>query len=268
MAIKDYSDDPDLNTQISGINIAEGCAPSGINNAIRQLMADVKSAQDAKDAAQAAKDAAQDAAISAAQSSADAVASETVQGRVKLSDSISSSSAASAGVAASPKAVKAAYDTAVAANIPVGSVVAFAGNPGAAPSGFLLCNGAAVSRTTYSALFSAIGTTYGAGNGSSTFAIPNLADKFIQGSGTAGTVKAAGLPNVYGWASGIFSYQFSGSGALSYSTNITSRGGTAQDNGGAGFNTLRLNASDYNTIYGASVTVQPPAVTMRYYIKY
>jgi hypothetical protein len=42
MPVKDYNADPDLNAQISGINIAEGCAPSGINNAIRQLMADVK----------------------------------------------------------------------------------------------------------------------------------------------------------------------------------------------------------------------------------
>lgn len=42
MAVKDYSTNPDENTTISGINIAEGCAPSGINNAIRQLMADVK----------------------------------------------------------------------------------------------------------------------------------------------------------------------------------------------------------------------------------
>ena len=42
MAVKDYNTNPDLNTTISGINIAEGCPPSGINNAIRQLMADVK----------------------------------------------------------------------------------------------------------------------------------------------------------------------------------------------------------------------------------
>ena len=48
MAVKDYSTTPDLNTRISGINIAEGCAPSGINNAIRQLMADVKTEQEAK----------------------------------------------------------------------------------------------------------------------------------------------------------------------------------------------------------------------------
>ena len=41
MSVSDYNVDPDLNTSISGINIAEGCAPSGINNAIRQLMADI-----------------------------------------------------------------------------------------------------------------------------------------------------------------------------------------------------------------------------------
>ena len=43
MSVSNYNTDPDLNTTISGINIAEGCPPSGINNAIRQLMADVKS---------------------------------------------------------------------------------------------------------------------------------------------------------------------------------------------------------------------------------
>lgn len=42
MALDDYNTNPDLNTRISGINIAEGCPPSGINNAIRQLMADLK----------------------------------------------------------------------------------------------------------------------------------------------------------------------------------------------------------------------------------
>jgi hypothetical protein len=41
MALKDYKADPAQNTTISGIDIGEGCAPSGINNAIRQLMADI-----------------------------------------------------------------------------------------------------------------------------------------------------------------------------------------------------------------------------------
>ena len=39
MGVKDYDLNPDNNTQINGINIAEGCPPSGINNAIRQIMA-------------------------------------------------------------------------------------------------------------------------------------------------------------------------------------------------------------------------------------
>ena len=50
MAISNYSTSPDQNTAISGINIAEGCPPSGINNAIRQLMADVKTYADTVDA--------------------------------------------------------------------------------------------------------------------------------------------------------------------------------------------------------------------------
>ena len=49
------------------------------------------------------------------------------------------------------------------------------------PSDYLECNGAAVSRTTYSALFAVIGTAYGAGNGSSTFNIPDLRGEFIRG---------------------------------------------------------------------------------------
>ena len=51
MGVKDYDLDPDNNTQINGINIAEGCPPSGINNAIRQLMADVKADSDAQNEA-------------------------------------------------------------------------------------------------------------------------------------------------------------------------------------------------------------------------
>lgn len=50
-----------------------------------------------------------------------------------------------------------------------------------APSGWLKCNGAAVSRTTYGALFAAIGTTFGAGNGTTTFNVPELRGEFIRG---------------------------------------------------------------------------------------
>ena len=63
--------------------------------------------------------------------------------------------------------------------VPSGAVVHFARNT--APTGWLKANGAAVSRTTYAALFSAIGTTYGAGDGSTTFNLPDLRGEFIRG---------------------------------------------------------------------------------------
>jgi len=50
-----------------------------------------------------------------------------------------------------------------------------------APTGFIKANGAAVSRTTYSALFTAIGTTFGAGDGSTTFNVPDLRGEFVRG---------------------------------------------------------------------------------------
>lgn len=62
-----------------------------------------------------------------------------------------------------------------------GTIVAFAS--GSAPYGYLLCNGSAVSRTTYSDLFSVCGTKYGAGNGSTTFNIPELLERYIKGFG-------------------------------------------------------------------------------------
>jgi microcystin-dependent protein len=50
-----------------------------------------------------------------------------------------------------------------------------------APTGFLVCNGTAVSRTTYSQLFAAIGTLYGVGDGATTFNLPDLRGEFIRG---------------------------------------------------------------------------------------
>jgi microcystin-dependent protein len=57
---------------------------------------------------------------------------------------------------------------------PVGTIVNFAGTVGSIPAGWLACDGAAISRTTYATLFSTIGTTYGAGNGSTTFNTPDI----------------------------------------------------------------------------------------------
>ena len=60
------------------------------------------------------------------------------------------------------------------------------------PSGYLNCDGTAVSRSTYSALFAVIGTDYGAGNGSSTFNLPNLQDKVPLGVSSSRAVASTG----------------------------------------------------------------------------
>lgn len=147
--------------------------------------------------------------------------------------------------------------------IPVGIIMPFAGN-GSIPDGWVICNGAAVSRSTYAALFSAIGTTYGTGNDSTTFNLPNLMNRFIEGSNTAGTVLAAGLPNITG---NISAFKASISGAFVGSNN-TNRYDGWNDNEDEYAVSTSFDASRSNSIYGASTTVQPPAMTAIYCIKY
>jgi microcystin-dependent protein len=72
--------------------------------------------------------------------------------------------------------------------VPIGSVTAFAGS--AAPSGWLLCGGQTVSRTQFSGLFLTIGTTYGSGDGSTTFALPDLRGRTIAGEDDMGGTAA------------------------------------------------------------------------------
>lgn len=68
--------------------------------------------------------------------------------------------------------------------MPVGTISPFGGS--AIPSGYLLCNGQAVSRTTYADLFAIIGTAYGSGDGSTTFNIPDLREATTKGVGLSG----------------------------------------------------------------------------------
>ena len=156
------------------------------------------------------------------------------------------------------------YGEGIGRGVTVGTIVAFAAN--SVPSGgYLICNGAAVSRTTYSRLFATIGTLYGEGDGSTTFNVPDLTDRFIQFNGTAGIVKAAGLPNATGYTAKMCSDGASWNGALvkgaDGNTGTTTHGSNV-------WRSVKLDLSQSNAIFGASTTVQPPAVTMRPYIKY
>jgi hypothetical protein len=69
---------------------------------------------------------------------------------------------------------------------PVGSMTMYAG--ASAPTGWLLCDGSAVSRTTYSDLYTAISTTWGIGNGSTTFNLPDMREASPYGAGTWASV--------------------------------------------------------------------------------
>jgi len=77
--------------------------------------------------------------------------------------------------------------------IPTATIVPW--STSSVPSGFLECNGAAVSRSTYSALFAIVGTTYGSGDGSSTFNVPDLQDNVPVGKSNNKTIGSTGGAN-------------------------------------------------------------------------
>ena len=89
---------------------------------------------------------------------------------------------------------------AVGAAFVAGMVMPYAGS--AAPSGWLLAYGQDVSRTTYSGLFSAIGTTYGSGDGSTTFTLPDLRGRTVAGQDNMGGTSADRLTNQTGGLNG------------------------------------------------------------------
>lgn len=130
--------------------------------------------------------------------------------------------------------------------------------------GFLLCDGSAVSRETYADLFAVIGTKFGEGDGSTTFNLPDFRGRFIQGANNdLGSVKEAGLPNITGSFTTIVPTGHSGTGGFFSEKGTGNSVPAIQDGWGFGFN-----ASRSSRIYGASDTVQPPAVALNVFIKY
>ena len=146
--------------------------------------------------------------------------------------------------------------------VPIGTVAWFA--MPVPPAGYLKCDGAAVGRETCPELFAAIGTTFGAGDGETTFNLPDLIGRFAEGSATPGTMKEAGLPNIKGVSNigGNASKSALACGALKqvrYQQNWILNGAASDINDLA---EVELDASLYNPTYGKSDTVQPPALTL------
>jgi microcystin-dependent protein len=90
----------------------------------------------------------------------------------------------------SPYVISAAEGGGAGTDLPPGVTVPYGGT--VAPAGYLLCQGQAVSRATFANLFGVVGTRFGAGDGSTTFNVPNMVDRFAVGAGAAYTSGASG----------------------------------------------------------------------------
>lgn len=155
-----------------------------------------------------------------------------------------------------------------------GTIMEYAGT--VPPDGWVVCDGRALSRTVYEELFDAIGTTYGSGDGSTTFNIPDMRGRVATGVGTCdgvtyalGEQKNAGVPNITGstkWLSSNTVW----SGAVDGAFRSYQGGGPTITNVGtsgtaAGYRFV-FDASGSNSHYGASTTIQPNTTVINYII--
>lgn len=141
-------------------------------------------------------------------------------------------------------------------SVPTGMISAFNN----VPEGWLQCNGAAVSRTTYAALFAVIGTKYGSGNGSTTFNLPNLHHKFIEGTTTSSEVGksvSAGLPNISGRLAAYDCENSKFTGPFQY---VGNEGGVSTAWHSVPY--ANFDASRSSSKYGSSSTVQPESIRL------
>ena len=160
--------------------------------------------------------------------------------------------------------------------LPTGAVLPFAG--ASAPSGHLLCYGQAISRSTYSDLFTAIGTTYGVGDGSSTFNIPDLRGRAVAGQDDMGGSSANRLT---GQTGGVNGDTLGGTGGaethtlsaaeLAAHTHEYSKGNVSGTNIAAG-NALNANlgtsvSTAENTPSGGAHNNVQPTLILNYIIK-
>ena len=93
-------------------------------------------------------------------------------------------------------ATPAALNAATSFDMPAGSIIIFGGS--SAPTGFLFCDGSAISRSTYSALFGIISTTYGVGDGSSTFNLPDIRGRVVAGKEASASLLTSALGGLDG----------------------------------------------------------------------
>ena len=172
----------------------------------------------------------------------------------------------------------------VPSQVPVGVVSAFAGVN--APAGWLMCAGQAVSRTDYAALFNALSTTYGTGDGSTTFNLPDLRGRVPAGVDNMGGSAASRLTstvltasNTLGATGGAQTHTLTEAQLPSHLHNygsVTTSGGTVNTNGDiiwavSGGNVVDVAGRGYlktaNTGSGSAHTNTQPTLVLNYIIK-
>lgn len=157
------------------------------------------------------------------------------------------------------------------ARLPAGIIAAWPAYE--APSGWLVCDGSAISRATYDDLFAAIGTTFGEGNGSTTFELPDFRGDFLRGSlenttPAIGVRQQEGLPNITASLSlSKLILKPTASGSFTTETKTETYGGTAAGSF-TSLGSLKFNASRSSGIYGSSSHVTPVNNCIQWIIKY
>lgn len=160
------------------------------------------------------------------------------------------------------------------ATFPPGVTIPYAGS--SAPAGWVLCQGQALSRTTFSALFAIIGTTYGPGNGSTTFNIPDLRGRFVAGKDDMGGVAANRLTgtsggvngSVLGASGGAETHVLTIAEMPAHSHTVLAAFVTGNSEGGSGDNEATNQTRTTSTV-GSNVAHNnvPPALVLNYIIK-
>lgn len=170
----------------------------------------------------------------------------------------------SATALATQQSIKAYVDASVAgsSSAPTGTIIDFAA--ASAPTGYLACNGSAVSRASYATLFGVIGTTWGAGDGTTTFNVPNFNRRTAVGSGGSAT---STLSNTVGSTGGAETHTMSISEMPAHTHSYIIPAPQAQGySGGNSINAGNLSSSQTSGSTGGGVAfniMQPSAVVLK-----
>ena len=150
--------------------------------------------------------------------------------------------------------------------VPIGTIIQYLGNE--APDGYLICNGASLSREEFPELFAVIGTKCGAVD-EANFNLPDLHHRFLEGTTTlseVGQSVEAGLPNIWGAATTKYGFLSTSNGAFLVESQVQTNV-AASATGGDKYESLNLSAQRLNPIYRAVDTVQPDALRIQFLVR-